>query len=155
MTDNSERKAIIRVEDLTAAYDGQVILEQEFLCRTLAERTQDLLHLLDGMQADADPLDAPEAYALKVLVQATDLAASLADLNVDAARHILACAAQVVLLARQSLLEASELVAKSKECLAWIVDLRNLSGKTATKPVAHSEPQLEHPIAHPETRLPA
>ena len=27
MTDNSERKAIIRVEDLTAAYDGQVILD--------------------------------------------------------------------------------------------------------------------------------
>ena len=73
-----------------------------------------MLHLVDRLQSNANALDAPEADAVEVLVQAIDLAARLSDLHIDATGDVLARAAQIVLLAREALVQAGELIAQGR-----------------------------------------
>ena len=63
-------------------------------------------------------------------MQAVDLAARLAYLHVDAARDVLAGAAQILLLTRQSLLERLELIAQPHEGLQRIIDFGDLRAAT-------------------------
>jgi hypothetical protein len=128
----------VAAEDLVEGLlDGEVLLEQQALRRALAQRSKHLLHLLDGLKTDTNPLDAAEADALQVLAQAGDLPARLADLHVDAASDILARAAEVALLPGEALLETRELVAETQERLARIVDLGDLRRQPTAQPVAH------------------
>ena len=65
-----------------------------------------------------DPFEVPR--------EARHLAPRLTDLDVDAAGHVLAGAAEIALLPSQALLQPAETIVQSQERLARIVHLRHL-----------------------------
>ena len=67
----------------------------------------------------------------------------LADLHVDPTRDIFARAAEIVLLTREALVEAGELVTQPEQGLPRIVHFGDLRRESLPQPVSDGQPQLE------------
>ena len=86
--------ASVTTEDLgERILEGQVRLEQELLHLAATQRAEDESHPLHTLHVHTNGSDAPEGDVHEIAIEAPNAGRRLAELDVDAARDVLRCAA--------------------------------------------------------------
>lgn len=109
----------------------------------LAQCRQNLFHPLNRFHLNTNTLNAAKTHSLQIAVQATHLAARLADSHADAVGHVFAGSAQLALLTGETLFQIAQLLVQPRERLARVVDFCYLTRQATAQPIAHSQPEFQ------------